>query len=232
MLAHRITEDGRRKADAGFVGAALPDLGDRFRLAVDSPEELVWARLPGCLKRSKRSEYDSVGAEDNIDVGMCLQNGAHRREAALLVDRVGRDVSYNGYTREILEAFVRDPSLKRAATAAEPATTILSVGAKPGEPYQSMPWEDNQDAIHLFGVGDYPGAKQVMLDALERRPGEAVFLYNLACAEALLGEREEAIEHLVTAAATEERFADAAQTDEDLASLRDDPRFPASRPGA
>ncbi len=123
--------------------------------------------------------------------------------------------------------FVRDPSLKRAATAAEPATTILSVGAKPGEPYLPMPWEDNQDAIHLFGVGDYAGAKQVMLDALERRPGEAVFLYNLACAEALLGEREEAIEHLVTAAATEERFADAAQTDDDLASLRDDPRFPA-----
>ena len=98
--------------------------------------------------------------------------------------------------------FVRDPSLKRAATAAEPATTILSVGAKPGEPYQPMPWEDNRDAIHLFGVGDYAGAKQVMLDALERRPGEAVFLYNLACAEALLGEREEAIEHLVAAAAT------------------------------
>jgi hypothetical protein len=123
--------------------------------------------------------------------------------------------------------FVRDPSLKRAATAAEPATTILSVGAKPGEPYQPMPWEDNQDAIHLFGVGDHAGAKQVMLDALERRPGEAVFLYNLACAEALLGEREEAIEHLVTAAAREARFADAAQTDDDLASLRDDPRFPA-----
>jgi hypothetical protein len=75
-------------------------------------------------------------------------------------------------------------------------------------------------------VGDYAGAKRVMLDALERRPGEAVFLYDLACAEALLGEREEAIEHLVTAATTEARFADAAQTDDDLASLRNDPRFP------
>ena len=74
--------------------------------------------------------------------------------------------------------FVRDPSLTRAATAAAPATTILSVGAKPGEPYQPMPWEDNQDAIHqqYFVVGrlsrdqveSYARRKGVPMEEVER----------------------------------------------------------------
>ena len=124
--------------------------------------------------------------------------------------------------------FVRDPLVKRRIVAHEPGTTILSIGAKRGEAYEHRPWEDNYDAILLFNTGDYAGAKQVMLEAVERRPDEAVFLYNLACAEARLGERDAAIEHLLAAAEKEERFAETAQTDEDLESLRDDPRFPAS----
>jgi hypothetical protein len=128
--------------------------------------------------------------------------------------------------------FVRNPLVKRRIVAHDPGTTILSIGAKRGEAYEPRPWEDNYDAILRFNVGDYAGAKQVMLDAIERRPEEAGFLYNLACAEARLGERDAAIEHLAAAASKEERFADAAQTDEDLASIRDDPRFPASRPAA
>ena len=128
--------------------------------------------------------------------------------------------------------FVRDPLVKRRIVAHEPGTTVVSIGAKRGEAYEPRPWEDNYDAILLFGEGDYAGAKQVMLAAVERRPEEAVFLYNLACAEARLGERDAAIEHLVAAAAMEERYADAAQTDEDLESIRDDPRFPAGLPAA
>ena len=124
--------------------------------------------------------------------------------------------------------FVRDPLVKRRIVAHEPGTTIVSIGAKRGEAYEARPWEDNYDAILLFNTGDYAGAKQVMLEAVERRPDEAVFLYNLACAEARLGERDAAIGHLREAAEKEERYAATAQTDEDLESIRDDPRFPAS----
>ena len=127
--------------------------------------------------------------------------------------------------------FVGDPLTKRRIVADEPGTTILSIGAKRGEAYETRPWEDNYDAILLFNEGDYAGAKQAMLDALERRPEEAGYLYNLACAEARLGERDAAIEHLLEAA-KEPRLATAAQTDEDFESIRDDPRFPASRPAA
>jgi tetratricopeptide (TPR) repeat protein len=128
--------------------------------------------------------------------------------------------------------FVRDQSVRRAVVAHEPGTTILSIGGKRGEAYASLPWESNYDAILLFNEEDYDGAKRVLLDALERRPDNPGYLYNLACAEARLGEADAALEHLAVATAAEQRFFDAAQTDDDLVSIRDDPRFPASRPAA
>lgn len=126
---------------------------------------------------------------------------------------------------------VGDPAVRRGAVADEPGTTILSVGAKPGEAYSTLPWEENYDAILLFDEADYAGAKQVMLDALARRPGFPGYVYNLACAEARLGEHEAAITHLLEAVEAEPTYAEAAQTDEDLASIRDDPRFPAPPSG-
>ncbi|HSL66460.1 MAG TPA: hypothetical protein VK874_17525 [Gaiellaceae bacterium] len=122
--------------------------------------------------------------------------------------------------------FVRDPAVRRAAVADVPGTTLLTVGAKRGEVFEPSAWEDNYGAILRFNEGDWEGGRQLLLGALERRPDSAVYRYNLACAEARLGEREAAIGHLLEAAEAEARFREAAQTDEDLASLRDDPRFP------
>src|SRR5262245_32066761 len=39
--------------------------------------------------------------------------------------------------------FVRDHELKRAAIAVEPGSTVLAIGAKPGEPFRPMAWEVN-----------------------------------------------------------------------------------------
>jgi hypothetical protein len=41
-----------------------------------------------------------------------------------------------------------------------------------------------------------------------------------------MGEPEAALEHLEAATSVDERFREYAQTDEDFASIRDDPRFP------
>jgi tetratricopeptide (TPR) repeat protein len=123
--------------------------------------------------------------------------------------------------------FVRDPKARRAAVAAEPWTTVLVVGAKAGEAFRPMPWEVNADVLPLFGEGRYEEAKGLLVQALERHEVDrGILFYNLACAEARLGESEPAFEHL--AAAFEERpdLRDAARSDEDLASIRDDPRFP------
>jgi tetratricopeptide (TPR) repeat protein len=119
--------------------------------------------------------------------------------------------------------FVRDPSLRRGAIAADAGTTVLTIGAKPGEAFSVSTWEALGE---YFEQGDYASAKEHILKQLEREPDRGGHLYNLACAEARLGETDAALEHLGRAVELEERFREYARTDADLDSIRDDPRFP------
>jgi quercetin dioxygenase-like cupin family protein len=122
--------------------------------------------------------------------------------------------------------FVRDPKAKRAAVAAEAGTTVLVVGAKPGEAFRPMPWEVNADVLPLFGEGRYEEAKQLLLEALEQHEvDQGGLLYNLACAEARLGETDAALEHLAPAFEERPDLREAARADDDLESIRDEPRF-------
>jgi hypothetical protein len=116
--------------------------------------------------------------------------------------------------------FVRDPSARRQAIARDAGTTILAVGAKAGEAYAPLAWEENADVLPHFEREEYGEAKTKLLEALERHPGAAGLLYNLACAEARLGELEPARLHLDEAIAAESRFAATAETDPDLEPLR------------
>ena len=123
---------------------------------------------------------------------------------------------------------VADPATKRGAIAEETPTTIVSIGATPGEAFSPNAWEVNRDVLPLFERGDHVGVKRVLEQALAEYPDDqAPLLYNLACAEALLGERDEALGHLADCAARDPRYAEYARDDDDLASIRDDPRFPA-----
>jgi tetratricopeptide (TPR) repeat protein len=122
--------------------------------------------------------------------------------------------------------FVRDPATQRGAKATADGTLILTVGAKPGEPYEQQPWEINSEVFPLFDRGDFAAAKAQLVEALDERPDAGGLLYNLACAEAQLGETDAALEHLRRAIETSAEFADYAKSDEDLAPLRADPRFP------
>ena len=120
--------------------------------------------------------------------------------------------------------FLGDTGTKRKAVAKEPGTTILAVGAKPGEAYEVMGWEANAEMFPLYEAGDYEGAAAVLRTALERDPDDPGLYFNLACMEALQGHADEALgalEHV----RTEERFRELAASDSDLDSLRDDPRF-------
>jgi hypothetical protein len=121
--------------------------------------------------------------------------------------------------------FVRDPSAKRGATAREPGTTILSVGAKAGEAFTPQPWETNRDVFALLDGGKPAEAKALLIDAIERYEDTSTLYYNLACAEAMLGERDTALEHLRTAIEGDPALASYLPEDKDLAPLRDDPRF-------
>ena len=103
---------------------------------------------------------------------------------------------------------------------------VLAVGGKPGEAHEISAWEYTFAASPHLREGRYDDARKVLLDGLEARPGTPPLLYDLACVEALAGESDKALELLNEAVAADDRFREYAQTDEDFASIRDDPRFP------
>jgi quercetin dioxygenase-like cupin family protein len=121
--------------------------------------------------------------------------------------------------------FVRDPEVTRSATAREPGTTVVAVGGKPGEAYRPRAWEMNAQVFALLDCGEHAEAKRVLTDALERYEDRGSLFFNLACAEAQLGETEPALEHLRAAVEERPSLADFAREDGDLAPIRDDPRF-------
>jgi quercetin dioxygenase-like cupin family protein len=116
-----------------------------------------------------------------------------------------------------------EPQAKRKAVAREPGTTILSVGAKPGEAFEVQTWEANAEMWPLYEAGDYEGAAALLRTALEDGPDPGLS-YNLACMEARLGHADEAIEQLGLVV-DEPRFRELAPSDPDLESIRDDLRF-------
>jgi tetratricopeptide (TPR) repeat protein len=122
--------------------------------------------------------------------------------------------------------YVRDPSLSRAGVALTDDAAVLAVGGKPGEPHEVSAWEYTFSASPHLRAGRFDEARRVLQEGLEEKPGSPPILYDLACVEALAGERERALALLNEAVAADERFRAYAETDEDLASIRDDPRFP------
>jgi quercetin dioxygenase-like cupin family protein len=121
--------------------------------------------------------------------------------------------------------FAGDPATRRAALAREDGTTVLVVGAPAGEPYTVGRWEPMAGFFDFYTRGDYEGGIAFLEDCLRRDPGYPGVLYNLACCESLAGRADDAVEHLRAALESEPRLSESARDDEDLAPLRDDPRF-------
>jgi Tetratricopeptide repeat len=122
--------------------------------------------------------------------------------------------------------FLDDPKTKRKAVAKEPGTTILAIGAKAGQAYEVGSWESTAEMWPLYEAGDYEAAAAILRTALEGDPDDTGIHYNLACMEALMGNPDQAFEHLGHVAKAP-RLKETAANDSDLDSLRDDPRFAA-----
>ncbi len=120
---------------------------------------------------------------------------------------------------------VQDPAANRAAHAREAGTTVLAVGAKPGEAYQPRSWEMNAEVPAMFDRGEHEKAKKLLTEALPKYEDKAGMLYNIACAEALLGETDEALGHLREALEKQPQYAESAREDPDFEPIRSDPRF-------
>ena len=118
------------------------------------------------------------------------------------------------------------PDTLRSAFAAEPGTTVLGVGAKPGEVFQPSGWEWTFAGFSYLEQGD-PERARAALEAGAAARGDAwQGHYNLACFEALTGDREAALRRLARAAElAPDEVRRVAAAEQDFASVRDDPRF-------
>src|SRR5262245_36314960 len=121
--------------------------------------------------------------------------------------------------------FVRDPASKRSARATKDGTIVLAVGGRPGEAFKPGPIESVSGFFRRYREKDYEGALDALRPGLAAHPGNPFILYNAACLEALLGHNDEALASLTEALTAWPAYKELAAGDEDLASLRDDPRF-------
>jgi tetratricopeptide (TPR) repeat protein len=116
------------------------------------------------------------------------------------------------------------PTAKRKATSRDEGTTILVVGGTPGKAYEPAP-EEAAAAFIAYNAADYETALAKQQIVVAKRPNDPIAFFNAGCFAARAGHGDEAIEHLRRAVATNERIKELIETDEDLDSVRDDPRF-------
>jgi tetratricopeptide (TPR) repeat protein len=116
------------------------------------------------------------------------------------------------------------PAARRKATATEDGTTILVVGGTPGKAYEPGP-EEAGEALAAYNAKDYETALAKQLVAVEKRPDNVIMHFNAGCFAARAGHSDEAIEHLRRAFEINERISELVAKDEDLDSIREDPRF-------
>ena len=124
--------------------------------------------------------------------------------------------------------YLSDPTVRRAAHAQEAGTTVLALGGKPGEAYEVSGWEFWFAASAKGQAGDHEAAIAEIDAGFEHHPEHPMLFYQRACWEALAGRSEAALDDLNRAVELGgEKFREWASDDEDLDSIRSDPRFPA-----
>jgi tetratricopeptide (TPR) repeat protein len=121
--------------------------------------------------------------------------------------------------------FIRDPSVRRHATAAENGTTVLAVGGVPGI-HSPSAWEWYFEAERYRESGDHASALRLLEEARDRFPDNAGVLYSSACWEALAGNTEAAIARLQAAIELDPRAEKWAEGDADLDAIRGLPGSP------
>ncbi len=122
------------------------------------------------------------------------------------------------------------PSVKRTAFAEEPETTILAVGATPGQAYEPLGWELWAPFGRLYQEGRYAEAADQAREVASAHPEYPGLLYNVACCESLAGRKADAIEHLRLAIERSDSVRSYLAGDSDLDPLRDEPEFQALLP--
>src|SRR3954468_23992504 len=120
-----------------------------------------------------------------------------------------------------------EPEARRKATG---DATVLALGGTVGEAYQAFDWGEawqiQNESMQAYGGARYAGAAAAGRRGLEQFPDHAGLNYNYACFATLAGETgDETFERLRRGVELFPPFRDQARGDDDLAAVRDDPRF-------
>jgi hypothetical protein len=171
--------------------------------------------------------YQAKAGEEVIHEHDELGPGADAQEELYAVVQGGAMFTLDG---EEIDAphgtvvFVQ-PGTMRKAVATSDETLVLAVGGRRGEAYRLPPGAELHDFFEHYNAHDYEGALAACHVALEKYPGNALILYNIACMQSMLGRGDEALDTLRGAVDGWAKFKENAQKDDDFASLREDPRF-------
>ncbi|HEX5247601.1 MAG TPA: hypothetical protein VFW41_10780 [Gaiellaceae bacterium] len=121
--------------------------------------------------------------------------------------------------------FLDDPKQQRHAVAQEAGTTVLAIGGTPGA-HEISAWEYIFPSLPARNAEDWDAARTILEDAIAENDHPSIH-YHLACVEARAGNRERALDELTIAIERRPRLLPSMREEEDFASIRDDPRFPA-----
>ncbi|MFA0737514.1 MAG: hypothetical protein LKKZDAJK_000602 [Candidatus Fervidibacter sp.] len=132
-----------------------------------------------------------------------------KQSAALLVVRKGG--GYGGFDDRYIDLRVDDHP--------EPVKELRRLLT------MKLAWARLSEAARWRRKGNLQKAAEVLQEAVRRFPDQAVLHYDLACYLALLGRKEEALKELEIALQRDPNLKALAQKDDDLRSLRGNPRF-------
>ena len=102
---------------------------------------------------------------------------------------------------------------------------MLAAGAEAARAFTPSGWEDFYVAFALLRDGRTAEARAIVDEALAREPDAWQGRYNAACFESLAGDADAALGHLRRAIAMNRDVIEYAAEDDDLAAIRDDPRY-------
>ena len=119
------------------------------------------------------------------------------------------------------------PESRRKATG---DGTVLALGGTPGEAYQALDWGEawpfHSESMTAYGEQRYAVALDAVHRGLEHSPDQPGLNFNYACFSALAGDiDDETFNHLRRSVELFPPFRQQARVDDDLAAVRDDPRF-------
>lgn len=173
------------------------------------------------------ASYQAKAGEDVVGEHDELGPGADGQEELYVVVQGSATFTLDGEEIEAPQGTVVfvQPGTTRKAVAASDETIVLSVGGRRGEAYRLPPGAELYDFFEHYKQEDWEGALAACHVALEKHPGNALILYNIACMQSMLGHGDDALATLGESIEKWPKFKENAQADDDFTSIREDPRF-------